>query len=200
MARRPRSKPDAANDDAALLADLTAFLRANKALSAPVHWIETDGDIRFTATLEVGGITKEALLLYGRATASITDAAVNLGLCWTGAPGRNRLFDRLDWRPVQAHNNKGMGPLEFRFRLIEGTHHHRLGLNADLEMGLLKAMAENLPIAEPVQPEPASWEAFLAIAAERWRIHDLVKTPYPPWQYGLLPLTGGEARGAKDRG
>jgi hypothetical protein len=70
-----------------------------------------------------------------------------------------------------------MGPVDPRFRLIEGTHHHRLGQSAALEMGLLKAMAENLPIAEPVRPEPIRWEAFLAVAAKRWRIHDLVNTP-----------------------
>jgi hypothetical protein len=93
-----------------------------------------------------------------------------------------------------------MGPVDLRFRLIEATHHHRLSQNAALEVGLLRAMAENLPIAEPVLPEPANWEAFLAIAAQRWRIHDLVNTPYPPWQYGLLPLTGGEAQRGKDRG
>ncbi|HBK04829.1 MAG TPA: hypothetical protein DDZ81_03075 [Acetobacteraceae bacterium] len=200
MTRPPRSRPDSTNDDAALFAALTAFVTADKALSAPVHWIDTDGDLRFTATLEIGGLTEEALLLFGRATASIPDAAVTLGLRWTGAPGRYSHFDRLDWRPVDAHTNKGMGPVDLRFRLIEGTHHHRLAQNAVLELGLLRAMAENLPIAEPVLPEPASWEAFLAIAAQRWRIHDLVTTPYPPWQYGLLPLTGGEARGAKDRG
>ena len=200
MTRPSRSKPDSADEDAALVSALTTFLAADKALSAPVHWTDTDGDLRFTATLEIGGITEEGLLLFGRATASMPDAAVTLGLRWTGAPGRYRHFDRLDWRPVDAHTNKGVGPVHLRFRLIEGTHHHRLGQNAALEMGLLRAMAENLPIAEPVLPEPVSWEAFLAIAAQRWRIHDLVNTPYPPWQYGLLPLTGGEARGGRHRG
>lgn len=183
-----------------MLAALTAFLAADKALSAPIHWTDTDGDLRFTATLEIGGITEQALLLFGRATASIVDAAVTLGLRWTGAPGRYSHFDRLDWRPVHVHNNKGIGPADLRFRLIEGTHHHRLGQNAELEIGLLRAMAENLPVAEPVLPEPLSWEAFLVLAAQRWRIYDLVNTPWPPWQYGLLPLTGGEARRGKDRG
>ncbi len=122
---------------------------------------------------------------------------VTLGLRWTGAPGRYSHFDRLDWRPVSAHNNRGIGPVDLRFQLIDGSHHHRLALNAAAEMGLSRAMAENLPIAEPVLPEPVNWEAFLAIAGDRWRIPDLVNTPYPPWQYGLLPLTGGEARGGK---
>ncbi len=183
-----------------MLAALAAFLAADKMLNTSVRWTDTDGDLRFTATLEIGGITEEALLLFGRATASMPDAAVTLGLRWTGTPGRYSHFDRIDWRPVHVHNNKGMGPVNLRFRLIEGTHHHPLGQNAALEIGLLKAMAENLPIAEPVLPEPISWEAFLAIAARRWRIHDLFNTPYPPWQYGLLPLTGGEARGGRHRG
>jgi hypothetical protein len=49
---------------------------------------------------EIGGITEEALLLFGRATASMPDAAVTLGLRWTGSPGRYSHFDRLDWRRV----------------------------------------------------------------------------------------------------
>jgi hypothetical protein len=110
MARSPRLKPESTNDDAdALLAALTTFLAAEKALNAPVHWTDADGDLRFTATPEIGGLTGEALLLFGRATASMPDAAVTLGLRWTSAPGRYSHFDRLDWRPVHVHNNKGLG-------------------------------------------------------------------------------------------
>jgi hypothetical protein len=200
MARPPRSKPKSANEESDLLSALKTFLAADKTLSAAVQWTDTEGDLRFAATLEIRGITQEALQLFGRAAASKPDAAVTLGLRWTEAPGRYSHFDRLDWRPVHDHNNKGIGPVALRFRLIGGTHHHRLAHNGALEMGLLRAMAENLPIAEPVLPEPASWEAFLNIGAQRWRIRDLVNIPYPPWQYGLLPLTGGEARGGKHRG
>ena len=138
------------------------------------------------------------MLLFGRATASIPDATVTLGLRWTGSPGRYSHFDRLDWRPVDAHNNRGVGPVDLRFRLIEGTHHHRLTLNAAAETraiagdGGKTSRSPNRCCQNPPTGKHSS-----AIAGERWRIRDLVNTPYPPWQYGLLPLTGGEARGGK---
>jgi hypothetical protein len=103
MTLPPRFKPDLTNEDAALLGPLTTFLAAHKSLSAPVHRTDTDGDLRYTATLEISRITEEALLLFGRATSSMADATVTLGLRWTGAPGRYSHFDRLDRRQVPRH-------------------------------------------------------------------------------------------------
>lgn len=200
MARSPRATEGTGDADAALLARLTGFLAADKVLSAPIRWTDNDGDLRFTATLDIDGVTEEGLLLFGRASSALPDCAVTLGLRWTKAPGRSDHFDRFNWRPIDAHNNKGLGPTELRFRPFEGTHRHKLALNAALDMGLSQAMADNLPVAVPILPEPAGWEAFLAIAAAQWRIHDFMTTPYPPWQYGLLPLTGGEGRDGRRRG
>jgi hypothetical protein len=78
-----------------------------------------------------------------------------------------------------------------------GTHHHRLADNARLAMGLTQAMRENLPVAVPVEPDP-DWPGFLAEAARRWRINDLVTTPAPPWQYAL-PLTFPTGKGGRRR-
>jgi hypothetical protein len=200
MVRSVRSPEGTGDADRALLARLTAFLAAEKVLTAPIAWTDTNGDLRFTASLDIDGVTEEGLLLFGRAIAALPDREVILGLRWTRGPARFDHFDRFNWRPMDAHNNKGLGPADLRFRLFDGTHRHPLALNAALDMGLSQAMADNLPVAVPVLPEPAGWEAFLAIAAEQWRIHDLVHTPHPPWQYGLLPLTGGEGRGGRKRG
>lgn len=75
MSSRPRSRKAGSNtDEAALAATLTAFLSAEKTLSAPIHWTDNDGDLRFSATLDVDGVTVENLILFGRATASVPDA------------------------------------------------------------------------------------------------------------------------------
>lgn len=179
---------------------LAGFLAADKVLSAPVTWTNTEVDLRFSAALDIDGVTEEGLLLFGRASAALIDREVTLGLRWTSAPGRFDHFDRFNWRPMDAHNNKGLGPPELRFRPFEGTHRHPLDLNAALPIGLTQAMAENLPVGVPILPEPVSWEAFLGVAAEQWSIRDLVTIPIPSWQYGLLPLTGGERRGSRGRG
>jgi hypothetical protein len=192
MARSPRGKSTSTpDDDAALFAALGALLAAEKTLSSPIAWVEDEpGNLRFNRALDIDGVTEASFILFGRAVASLPDRHVVLGLRWADAMGRGGHFDRLDWKPMDAHNNKGLGPPEFRHVVVEGTHHHRLADNAALAMGLAQAMRENLPVAVPVEPEP-DWPDFLAEAARRWRIHDLVNTPVPPWQYDLLTLPSG---------
>lgn len=193
----PRSrKPATDANDTAIAAALAAFLAAEKAPSGPIQW-EPDGrNLRFAVALEIEGVTEAGLLLFGRASLGLPERNVTLGLSWTDPQGRGGNFDRLDWRPLGAHMNKGLGPEAHRFALIEGTHHHPLTENAALPIGVLRAIGENLPVALPVVPEPADWPAFLALAAQRWRFHDVVPVPLPPWQYDLpLAVTDGAAAG-----
>lgn len=195
MPRPPKGK-GAANtpeQDEALVAALSAFLRADKTITTPIRWLEDEsGKMHFSRTLDIEGVTEASLILFGRAEAKLPDCHVTLGLRWEDPSGRRGHFERLDWRPKDEHTNLGIGPSELHFLLIEGTHHHRLAHNATHPLGLGLAMHLNLPIAIPVEPEPG-WQNFLAVAAQWWRIHDLVRTPPPPWEYDLLtfPRAGG---------
>jgi hypothetical protein len=193
MVTTPDYQPGS-DDDADLLLRLSAILVAGKTLTTQVRWVDTHGDLRFTATLDSEGVTVEGLTLFGRASASLPGTAVTFGLRWAKTPGRYDHFDRLDWKPSHVHNNKGLGAPEWRFRPFQTSHHHSLVLNAATEVGLLNAMADNLPVAEPVIPEPANWEAILALVGERWNITDLINVPYPPWQYDILQRPGAASR------
>jgi hypothetical protein len=194
MARRGlssgRSTPDAG--DSALAAKLSNFLATEKALSGLIDWKPDGRNLRFAVALEIDGITEAGLLLFGRASLTLRDRNVTLGLSWDDPTGQGGNFDRLDWLPLAAHSNKGLGPLDHRFSLIEGTHHHSLRDNSALTMGIRRAIQENLPVATPIEPDPADGSAFLALAAQRWSLHELVHTPLPPWQYDLaLPAGAG---------
>ena len=191
MARRPRSPPAAPNEDAALLAALTSFLAADKTLATTIAWVEDDGDFRFACSLDIVGLTAEGFTLFGRASAALPDRKVTLGLRWQDPSGRGGNFDRLEWRPLKTHVNRANAPPDLRLRVIEGTHHHPLARNAALDSGLMRAIADNLPVAEPLDPDPPDWPALLRHAAALWRIEGLMTVPLPPWQYGLLPLIGG---------
>ena len=193
MPRPPRhKKPGTQADDTALFAALDALVTAEKTLSTPIAWVRDDqGDFRFTRPLDIDGITQEGLFLFGRAVSILPDRDVTLGLRWADARARGGPFDRLDWKPIHIHNNKGLGPPALRHVLIEGTHRHPLADNAALAMGLTEAIRQNLPVAAPVEPEPG-WRAFLAEAARCWNMPGLHDTPGPPWQYDLptRPDTG----------
>jgi hypothetical protein len=185
--------------DAALLGDLSAFLAAEKAPSVSIQWVEDGGYLRFTATLDVGEVTEDRARLMGRAHASMPDRSVSLTFTWQGAAGRPQPFERFEWRPHDRHTNKPIVPKPHRHRSIETTHRHPLALNARVAGGLAAAMAENLPAAEALAPEPPDWTAFTATAAVAWRIPALVHLPAPPWQYDLLPLATSAERGGRGR-
>lgn len=196
----PRSrKPAADANDAAVAVALAAFLAAEKAPSGPIAWWQDGRNLRFAVALEIEGVTEAGMVLFGRASLTLPERDVTLGLRWDDPAGQGGNFDRLDWRPLHAHNNKGLGPPEHRFTLCEGTNHHKLADNAALAMGLLRAIRENLPVALPVAPEPAGWPAFLALAAQRWNFHDVVPVPLPPWQYDLA-FPAGEGGSAARKG
>jgi len=192
MAQPPRGRGaiTTPEQDATLLNAFVAFLHSTKTLTAPIGWRpDNNGNFSFRRTLDIDGLTEQGFVLFGRASPKLPDRNVTLGLRWDDPGSRSWHFDRLDWRPMDAHNNKDLGPEDFRFVLIEGTHHHRLADNAVHPSGLGFAMQENLPIAIPIEPEP-SWQDFLAFAAQRWRINELVRTPLPPWEYDLFNRAG----------
>lgn len=197
MVRRPRPRSGTAEDSATLLATLTALLTTEKTLATPISWVNDDADLRFTVALDVDGVTEPRLTLFGRATATLPDRKVTLGLRWQHETGHGGNFDRLEWRPVKAHINRANAPPDLRLLVIEGSHHHPLALNAALDIGLIQAMQENLPVAEPLTPQPSDWPSLLRVAGTLWRISGLIHTLFPPWQYGLLPLTTNPPQGGR---
>jgi hypothetical protein len=135
--------------------------------------------------MDIHGITQPGLVLTGRASAANVDRHVSLSLVYHNALNLGGAIDRIDWKPLDAHVNKGVGPPGLRFSRIEGTHRHAWALNAALGV---KAVVDDLPVAQPIEPDPGDWDALLQLAATSWRIADLSMVPIPPWQYGLLSM------------
>jgi hypothetical protein len=140
--------------DAALLSELSSFLASEKTPSIPIQWVEDGSYFRFTATLDTGEITEDRGRLVGRAHASMADRSVSLMLTWHGATTRPQPFEHFEWRPHDRHTNKPSVPKPHRHQIIETSHRHPLALNSRVAGGLASAMAENLPAAEVLVPEP----------------------------------------------
>jgi hypothetical protein len=189
----------AGEDHAALLGALSGLLAQEKSLSAPIQWVDEGRHLRFSAALEIAEVTEDRLRLHGRAIASMPDRQVSLSLVWLGGPGRGLPFERLEWRPLDEHTNGPMVPRPHRFRRIVTSHRHALDLNVRVAPGLFAAMDQNLPAAEEIDPDPPDWAGFVTFAANVWRIADLADATPPPWQYDLLPLTGGSGRRGRKR-
>jgi hypothetical protein len=66
---------------------------------------------------------------------------------------------RIEWRPIGSHQNKGIGPPEFRFREITGSHIHPFDWNWHHEAKRLRQ--KNLPVAVPIELEINNFRRFL---------------------------------------
>ncbi|MGH7057227.1 MAG: hypothetical protein ACREFZ_04995, partial [Acetobacteraceae bacterium] len=96
--RRTTTEPN----EAAVAAALEAFLAAEKSVSSPIHWRLDGRSLRFAVTLDIEGVTEAGMLLFGRASISLPERNVTLGLSRNEPMGRGGNFDRLDWRHVYA--------------------------------------------------------------------------------------------------
>ncbi len=155
------------------------LLAIPKRPAAAIQW-QTDGNRNFRFEVEIIADAGElGLRMFGRASAALPDGNVSLGLLGESA-GVWRAFERLDWRPSRPHSNRAVGPTEWRFTLMHGSHHHAADHNAQLAMGLTEAVASGLPVAVPMSGDP-SWPDLLRYAAAAWNVSDLADIPLPPW-------------------
>lgn len=178
--------------DDALCKHLLEVIQAPKAFSIPPSWEEDQEKYRFSISLDREGVTLGGITLFGRATKARPDQDITIGLRCRTDMGRQRNFDRGDWRPMSGHNNRNQGPKELRLIEIRGTHRHPLSENAGLECGIQIALRENLPIALPMPEEADSWECFTRLLGEAWNLPDLAGLAMPPVNMSLWPPTGGE--------
>lgn len=71
---------------------------------------------------------------------------------------------RIEWLPITTHNNKGIGPVEWRFFDQTGSHHHSFDLNWEHAPSQVKRGA--LPVSVPISPEPSFPEIVVLVGKE----------------------------------
>ncbi|MCA3438002.1 MAG: hypothetical protein INF48_11865 [Rhodobacter sp.] len=167
--------------------DLKEVWQAQKELASKPDWKPLAKGAEFvqlSCPIEYDAVTVQGLLF--RATAHIysADKAVTFQIEHHPQDNKGGAFARFEWRPRKGHGNKGIGPPEFRFKVITGCHFHPFDLNWDhskalVQKGLLK-------IAVPVLPSPATYQEALAFVEKEFRIKGVVAMPTPPWTDKML--------------
>lgn len=159
---------------------LRRLLEGEKLLAARPTWQRVDRKLSLVVALEEDGVAVERLLLRGRALPDWSDADVSFQLDYRDERGVGGPFERIDWRPKKEHNNRGLGPDQYRHRPISGSQLHPLDLNAAAFV-FPEFAQRDLPIAVPLGIEPDSFAGLLRLVAERFRIVDTTSIPLPPW-------------------
>jgi len=90
---------------------------------------------------------------------------------------------RVDWKV--DHTNSRRHPVELgnMVKEIDSTHIHTFRLNFDF--GENRFFGSNLPFAEVVAPDPASYIDFIEFCGQELKIEGLTVVGFPPQQWDL---------------
>lgn len=145
--------------------------------------MDSGGVLRWRAPLDISGATIEGAVLHARTRASEAGRDVSFTLETHPATGPSGSVDRIDWNPIEPHNNKGIGRPEVRFLLISGHHRHNYYENLTGD-GILRT--GNLPVAVPIDEPLTTFESLIAFVSETYKIVGLENLQTPPWSEDLF--------------
>jgi hypothetical protein len=164
--------------------DLRELVESEKSIAVFTSWERRAGYYRFFAPLDIEGVTIEGLELRGSTLVRFPDQSVTFQLQYQRTGARMMPLCRIEWRPIKPHDNKGVGPPEYRFLKLTGSHIHPFDLN--LKMGTTPRTKDNLPVAIPLEPDPTDFHHLLEIAGQKLRITNLGSVPVPEWEAELI--------------
>ena len=176
-----RLKPLICGYNRRMAIDLRELFEAAKTLTTNPRWVDTDSTwFNLGCPIDVDQVTVEGLELRGGAGQTLPDRAVRFQLQLHPARARCIPLCRIEWRPISPHTNPNSGPEHLRLLRIDGSHIHGFEINfleADSRM-----RRRNLPIAEPLNPDPQSFDDLLDVVAKAFRISGMEKIEAPPWR------------------
>src|ERR1700678_1507054 len=160
-----------------MILDYPSILAARKRVLIVSGWREDEnGRQRMSLPLEIDGVAVAGLSLRLGAIRWMPDKKVTAQIdCKQGA--RTEPLTRCEWRPIRPHRNNGLGPEQFKFKEIAGTHVHRFEDNWVAAQG--EFLGENLPVAVPIDPDPKNFGQLLALLAGEFRIENASEIPIP---------------------
>jgi hypothetical protein len=141
---------------------IAGLVAAEKSLIDVPAWVNRGADgLEFSVPLEIDGVTVEALTLRGRARKSLADRELAFQLEYHHASIIGGPVARIEWRPLNPHSNKGLGPKQFRHIIQTGSHHHCFDLNWQRSQEAV--LQDSLPIAVPIEDPGNQALTFVAL-------------------------------------
>ena len=166
---------------------LPPLIAATKALASSPKWVEVDDQFNFTVPLEIDGVTQIGLRLRGKCSRDYPDQNLTFQVEYQfKAISKLVPVTRIDWRPIKPHQNRNIGPVEWRLAQFHLSHIHLFQENYDWMVGNGLPLADNikmnLPIAVPLTADPNNLAALVAFMGHTFRITGVETIPAPPWK------------------
>lgn len=162
--------------------DLEHFWLAQKELAIYPDWKRRGRDefVRLVSPLDIDGVTEEGLRFTMSAHVYTPDRWVTFQIEYASLRNpKGSPLVRFEWRPRTPHNNKGIGPVEHRHKLITATHAHPFDLNWAHSRGQVRK--GSLPIAVPIEHKMETYKDALAFVEKYFRINGVKEILEPPW-------------------
>jgi hypothetical protein len=167
---------------------IAGLIAAEKDLIDVPAWNERGADgLDLSAPLEIDGVVVEGLTLRGRTRKPLQDRELIFQLEYRHSQIIGGPVSRIEWRPLNPHSNKGIGPKHLQHAIQDCSHLHPFDLN--WERSQEAVLRGDLPIAVPLTehwPEPENFRAFLAVVGKAFRIRNIQIVTPPPWQPTML--------------
>jgi hypothetical protein len=173
---------------ASMTADLPYLFEQPKLLTGRLdHWIERDEEwFVLTSPVDIDGVTIAGLQFRAVAMRNLPDEAVAMQLEYREPSPKSVtvVLSRVEWRPLKAHNNKGLGPADFQFRPMKGSHVHKFDLNwREAQRAMLRGVVK---IAVALSVEPNDYLEFIEIVGKELTIDNIHSLAEPPWTPRLV--------------
>lgn len=168
---------------------LSRLLAASKRIPFAHEWAKPDspdGYARYLVPLEVEGVLETSVTLTVGTYIHRPDRHVTFELSVRGMSGQRQIrIDRVDWRDIKGgHSNPRACRGPWSGRRVPASHAHSFDLNwVEAESRMRRG---KLPCAEPLEPEPQSYEELRSVIGRRLNINNIDVVPRPPWEYDLF--------------
>src|ERR1700721_2704924 len=106
---------------------IPSLMEADKTIGVDPAWHLDPHEghtLRASVPLAVEGVIQEGLYLEGRCISDNPDQDISISLVYKPARGLSGPLCRVDWNPIQAHNNRGLISGPWRFKPIQSSHLH----------------------------------------------------------------------------
>ena len=166
---------------------LPPLIDAVKTLSSTPKWAEQEDQFTFTVALDIDGITQMGLRLRGKCSRDFPDKNITFQIEYIF---RGRVkpapVTRIDWRPLHPHQNRNIGPAQWRLQSFHCSHIHPFSENHEWMVGnglpLADNIKQNLPIAMPLDNEPDGFKSLVTMVGKSLKIEGVDVIPVPPWK------------------
>ncbi|MEM8824177.1 MAG: hypothetical protein AAGF30_11245 [Pseudomonadota bacterium] len=154
------------------------LVREQKVIShLPERW-DPDGNWqRLVLPLTIQGVGVRGLRLRVRIPNTVDGFGTLLQLEQSEGSTVTNL-ERIEWKV--GHQNPNFGPERVRLTYLSSTHYHAYDLN--LTEDEPPKLRHNIPLAEPIEPDPATVSDLFSVAGKLMNIANLHSITRPPFQ------------------